>query len=169
MGKSPTRNADSPAKKTSKAAQVVTKKGRKSTVNKSGKIVVDKTNYDGISEMLATPKNAKKTPTKATPKSVKKSSEKRYPKNLSHVETHKRMSVGSPIVVPLTPQNKLLNRVKGTPKSAKGKRASFHATPSKEFLSQSLSLPGTPSNFDATDFKFDAVQTPSIPVKMHVS
>jgi len=69
----------------------------------------------------------------------------------------------------LTPQNKLLNRIKGTPKSAKGKRASFHATPSKDFLSQSLSIPGTPSDLNATDFDFDSVQTPALPVEMFVS
>ena len=116
----------------------------------------------------ATPKSVVKRLGK-NPKSDKKSSKKSDPKNLSHIETYKRMPVRSPFIVPLTPQNKLSNNVKATPKNVKHKWASFHATPSKEFLSQSLSLPGTPSSFDATDFKFDAVQTPSIPVEMLVS
>merc|ERR1719233_1107259 len=168
-----TGHAASPAtivitKKTGKAKneEVITKKGRKSNVNKNAKITHDNTNLEGVAEMLKTPaKNSvPKTPEikiSSAKKSAKKSSEKRYPENLSVVATHKRMSGtpkslakgrqslgATPKMAVMTPENKLLNRVKGTPKSAKGKRASFHATPSKEFLSQSLSLPGTPGNLD---------------------
>jgi len=171
-----TGHANSPApivitkRKQKTATPVVTKKGRKSEL----KIVPDNTDYEGVSEML-------KTPGKRTPEIVvtSHSSEKRFPKNLSTVETHKRIgrspdeikrrrSMGSPMD---TPQNKIINRIKAAaPASEKGKRRnSFRGSPNKDFLSQSLSLPGTPGNGDVTNFDFDSVETPSIPLDILVS
>ena len=80
-------------KKAEKKEVVVTKKGRKSDV-KTRKIVEDKTNYEGVADMLQSPAPSSKTPTievtKATPR--RKSSEKRYPKNLSVLQTHQRLN-----------------------------------------------------------------------------
>ena len=97
---SSTGHANSPApivitKKAEKKEVVVTKKGRnrKSDV-KTRKIVEDKTNYEGVADMLQSPAPSSKTPTievtKATP--GRKSSEKRYPKNLSVLQTHQRLN-----------------------------------------------------------------------------
>ena len=107
-----TGHANSPApiiitKRNKKAeTPVLTKKGRKSDTKKAEK-VPDNTNYEGVSEMMATPEIVVTAP---SPRG-RKSSEKRYPQKLSIVETHKRIgrksistptrgrqSVGSPLV-----------------------------------------------------------------------
>ena len=157
---------------------VVTKRGRKSDVRKAGGVVPDNTDYEGVSDMLQTPGNKTPQIVVSTP-SDRKSSEKRFPKNMSTVETHKRIgrspedlkrrrSMGSPMV---TPQNKIINKLKAAaPASERGKRRnSFRGSPSKNFLSQSLSLPGTPGDGNDTNFDFDSVETPSLPVEMLVS
>ena len=63
-------------------------------------------------------------------------------------------------------------RIKETevPKSDKGpKRHSFRGSPNKDFLSQSLTLSGSPRDLDVTNFDFDSVSTPTLPVEMLVS
>ena len=79
--------------------KVVTKKGQKAEVNKTGKIVEDNTNYEGVEDMLKTPGKKVATPAKKTPaievsspkSAAKKSSEKRFPQNLSVLQTHERL------------------------------------------------------------------------------
>merc|ERR1719264_2268172 len=102
---SSTGHANSPApivitKKTVKRNEikVVTKKGQKAEVKKTGKIVEDNTDFEGVGEMLKTPGKKAATPIKtpaievSSPKSAaKKSSEKRFPQNLSVLQTHERL------------------------------------------------------------------------------
>ena len=171
--------------------------GRKSDA-KTKKIVPDKTDYEGVSDLLQTPQA---TPeiivSTATPKSGKKSSEKRYPKNLSVTQTHARLgntpeskrrqsmivggrkSLGTPVrgrkslgaTPTATPKNKLLSRIKDhpAPNSEKVKKNySFRDSP-QSFLSQSLNVSESPGNLDVTNFDFDSVSTPTLPVEMLVS
>ena len=121
--------------------KVVTKKGQKAEVKKTGKIVEDNTDYEGVGEMLKTPGKksltpAKKTPAKtpvievSSPKSAaKKSSEKRFPQNLSVLQTHERL--GS------TPGSGAKRRQSLAP------RASPKTTPAS--LKSRKSVGGTPS------------------------
>ena len=136
-------HANSPApivitKKTVKRNEikVVTKKGQKAEVKKTGKIVEDNTDFEGVGEMLKTPGKKAATPIKtpaievSSPKSAaKKSSEKRFPQNLSVLQTHERLgstpASGSKrrqsLAVKASPRN--------TPVSGKG-RKSVGGTPS---------------------------------------
>ena len=110
------------------AAAVSTKRGRKSEVKKTEKIVEDNTSYEGVGEMLSTPATTPSIEV-SSPRSVaRKSSEKRYPKNLSVLQTHERLNTpgsgakrrqtigGTPTRKSLggtptaTPKNKLLSR-----------------------------------------------------------
>ena len=70
-----------------------------------------------------------------------------------------------------TPKNKLLSRIKDHPgpNSEKVKKNySFRDSP-QSFLSQSLNVSESPGNLDVTNFDFDAVSTPTLPVEMLVS
>ena len=123
------------AKKIKKVEPVVTKKGRKSDIKKTGKIVEDKTNYDGVADMLQSP--AVKTPASKTPKIVvdspqtgKKSSEKRYPKNLSVLQTHKRLGTPTSESKKRQSMGVVCRKSLGTPVTAKG-RKSLGASPNK--------------------------------------
>ena len=199
---SSTGHANSPApivisKKAKTEEVIVTKKGRKSDA-KTKKIVPDKTDYEGVSDLLQTPQATPEiVVSTATPKSGKKSSEKRYPKNLSVTQTHARLgntpeskrrqsmivggrkSLGTPVrgrkslgaTPTATPKNKLLSRIKDhpAPNSEKVKKNySFRDSP-QSFLSQSLNVSESPGNLDVTNFDFDAVSTPTLPVEMLVS
>ena len=115
--------------------KVVTKRGQKAEVKKTGKIVEDNTDFEGVGEMLKTPGKEAATPKTpaikvSSPKSAaKKSSEKRFPKNLSVLQTHERLgstpASGSKrrqsLAVKASPRN--------TPVSLKG-RKSVGGTPS---------------------------------------
>ena len=90
-----------------------------------------------------------------------------------------RKSLGTPVrgrkslgaTPTATPKNKLLSRIKDqpAPNSEKVKKNySFRDSP-QSFLSQSLNVSESPGNLDVTNFDFDAVSTPTLPVEMLVS
>ena len=131
--------------------KVVTKKGQKTEVKKTGKIVEDNTDYEGVGEMLKTPGKEAATPTRKTPAKTPsiaisspksaakaKSSEKRFPQNLSVLQTHERLG---------TPGSGSKRRqslaVKGSPKntpvsvkSRKSVGGTPSATPKNKLLSR---------------------------------
>ena len=181
----------------SPASIVITKKKtpKKSATEETPKKAPNKKETPKITPKKGTPLAKKGTPKRTsimdeipsntppnivvTTPSSKKSSEKRYPLNMSAVETHarlgsassakkpRRQTIGSPMA---TPKNRMLERVKrGTPASEKGRRRnSFRESPSAALLSQSLNS-DSPGDLNATNFDFDAMETPPVPVELLVS
>merc|ERR1719397_2491398 len=144
---------------------------------KKGTPLAKKGNPKRTSIMDEIPSNP--PPNIVTTPGSKKSSGKRYPLNMSAVETNarlgsassakkpRRQTIGSPMA---TPKNRMLERVKrGTPASEKGRRRnSFRESPSAALLSQSLNS-DSPGDLNATNFDFDAMETPPVPVELLVS